>query len=55
MTDEAEQLFIGLGALVFSILAVIGLAPITLILIGLLSLGAGALFSGPGSSSGTWQ
>lgn len=40
------SLFIGLGAVVLGILAVIGLVPMTLILVGLLALGAGALFNG---------
>jgi len=37
---------IGLGAVVLGILAVIGLVPTVLVLVGLLSLGAGAIFSG---------
>lgn len=48
--NNGGQVMIGLGALVLGILAVIGLAQLTLILVGLLSLGAAALFSG--SSAG---
>jgi hypothetical protein len=44
-------MLIGLGAVVLGILAVIGLSSLTLVLIGLLSLGASALFSG--SAHGT--
>ena len=40
------SMFVGLAAVVLGILAVIGLAPMTLILVGLLSLGAAALFNG---------
>lgn len=40
------QIMVGLGALVMGILAVVGLAQWTLILVGLLCLGAAALFSG---------
>jgi hypothetical protein len=40
-------MFIGLAAVVLGILAIVGLAPWTLILAGLLSLGASALFAGP--------
>lgn len=43
--------FIGLGVTVLGILAVIGLVPMTLTLVGLLSLGAGALFSGSSTES----
>ena len=39
------SLFIGLGTVVLGILAVVGLVPMTLVLVGLLSLGAAALFS----------
>jgi len=39
--------FVGLAVTVLGILAVIGLVPMTLALVGLLSLGAGALFSSP--------
>lgn len=45
-TDPGGQLLVGLGTIVLGILAVIGLVPATLILVGLLSLGAAALFSG---------
>lgn len=38
--------FVGLAAVVLGILAVVGLNPIVLVLVGLLVLGAGALFSG---------
>jgi len=41
------HLFIALGTLVLGILATIGLAPTTLSLVGLLSLGAAAFFTGP--------
>jgi hypothetical protein len=37
---------VGLGAAVLGILAVVGLSPLVLVLVALLSLGAGALFSG---------
>lgn len=40
------HMIIGLATVVLGILAIIGLAPMTLVLVGLLSLGAGALFSG---------
>lgn len=40
------HILMGLGALVLGILAVIGISPLTLILVGLLGLGAWALFSG---------
>lgn len=42
------QLLVGLGALVLGILAVIGLSPLTLVLVGLLSLGVAELFNGSG-------
>jgi hypothetical protein len=48
---SSGQMLIGLGAVVLGILAVIGLSSLTLVLIGLLSLGASALFSG--SAHGT--
>lgn len=44
---------IGLGTVVLGILAIIGLVPMTLVLVGLLSLGGGALFSGPNIASET--
>lgn len=44
---------IGLATVVLGILAVIGLAPMVLIQVGLLSLGAGALFSGSTMNSGS--
>lgn len=44
------HLFVGVGTLVLGILAVIGLAPMTLVLVALLALGAGALFSTAGSA-----
>ena len=40
------EFFGGLAGIVLGILAIIGLAPMTLILVGLLCLGASALFSG---------
>lgn len=40
------HMLIGLATVVLGILAIIGLAPMTLILVGLLCLGASALFSG---------
>ena len=43
---SSGSLFMGLAVTVLGILAVIGLAPATLALVGLLCLGAGALFSG---------
>jgi hypothetical protein len=42
------QSLVGLGAVVLGILAVIGLSPLTLILVGLLSLGVAELFNGSG-------
>lgn len=42
------QLLVGLGAVVLGVLAVIGLSPLTLILVGLLSLGVAELFNGSG-------
>jgi hypothetical protein len=47
------HVLMGLGALVLGILAVIGLSPLTLILVGLLSLGTVALFNGIGAGSWT--
>lgn len=47
------HMFIGLAAVVLGILAIIGLAPWTLILAGLLSLGASALFAGPVINTGS--
>ena len=47
------HMMIGLGAVVLGILSIIGLAPWTLILAGLLSLGASALFAGPVINTGT--
>jgi hypothetical protein len=43
---------IGLATIVLGILAIIGLAPMILIQVGLLSLGAGALFSGSTMNNG---
>ncbi len=37
---------VGVGAMVLGILAIVGLAPLTLVLVGLLSLGAAFLFGG---------
>jgi hypothetical protein len=45
-SSAGSHVFVGLGAIVLGILAVIGLDPLTLVLVGLLSLGAVALFSG---------
>ena len=42
------SVLMGLAVTVLGILAVIGLVPMTLALVGLLCLGAGAFFSGPG-------
>jgi hypothetical protein len=42
-TTHSGHLLVGLGAVVLGILAVIGLAPVTLILVGLLSLAAAML------------
>ncbi|HEV2394699.1 MAG TPA: hypothetical protein VG146_20295 [Verrucomicrobiae bacterium] len=50
------QVLVGLAALVLGILAVIGLDPLTLVLVGLLALGAASLFSGAafGAKSLSW-
>jgi hypothetical protein len=48
-------LLVGLAAVVLGILAIIGLVPMTLILAGLLGLGASVLFSGSAMSSATGQ
>lgn len=40
------QAFIGIGAVVLGILAVVGIAPVTLELVAFLGLGAGVLFAG---------
>jgi hypothetical protein len=55
------HLFLGLSVVVLGLLAIIGISPVTLILVGLLVLGAASLFAGsskgwrtmqqPGSSS----
>jgi len=45
-TGAGGYILVGMGTLVLGILAVIGQVPMTLILVGLLSLGACALFSG---------
>jgi hypothetical protein len=39
------NLFIGLAAVVLGILAIVGLAPMTLVLVGFLGLGADTFFS----------
>lgn len=52
---SSGSLLIGLAAVVLGILAIIGLAPMTLVLVGLLSLGGGALFSGSNAVSETSQ
>ncbi len=44
--NSGGQVLVGLGGIVLGILAVIGLDPMTLVLVGLLSLGVAALFSG---------
>jgi len=50
-TIGSGSAFMGLAVTVLGILAVIGLVPMTLALVGLLCLGAGALFSGaPGEA-----
>jgi hypothetical protein len=46
-------LFLGLATIVLGILALIGLVPMTLVLVGLLCLGAGGLFSGPSLATTT--
>ncbi len=46
MTGGSGTAFMGLAVTVLGILAVIGLVPMTLALVGLLCLGTGALFSG---------
>jgi len=46
-TQSSGHIFVGLAALVLGILAVVGLVPLTLVLVGLLGLGANALFSCP--------
>lgn len=48
---SSGSMFVGLASVVLGILAVIGLVPMTLILVGLLSLGSGALFSGASASA----
>jgi hypothetical protein len=48
---SSGHLLVGLSAAVLGILAIIGQAPLTLTLVGLLCLGTGAFFSG--SSVGT--
>lgn len=48
-------LLVGLAAVVLGILAIIGLVPMTLILVGLLSMGAGMLFNGSGINNGLGQ
>ena len=52
-TAGSGSLFVGLGTLVLGILAVIGIVPLTLVLVGLLTLGAGALFSGSAATADT--
>ncbi|MGH7941773.1 MAG: hypothetical protein ACREFR_11955 [Limisphaerales bacterium] len=47
---ENGNALMGLGVAVLGILAVIGLVPMTLALVGLLCLGAGAFFSGSGTA-----
>ena len=47
MTETGSgSVFMGLAVTVLGILAVIGLVPMTLTLVGFLCLGAGAFFSG---------
>jgi hypothetical protein len=45
MNQSPGSLLIGLAAVVLGILAIIGLVPMTLVLVGLMSLGGCALFS----------
>lgn len=49
-TTAGGNTLVGLGAAVLGILAVVGLSPTVLVLVGLLALGAGALFSGSAHS-----
>ena len=51
MIAGSGSAFVGMAAVVLGILAVIGLAPMTLILVGLLSLGAAGLFNGSSLNS----
>lgn len=44
---SSGSVFIGVGVTVLGLLAVIGLAPMTLALVGLLSMGAASMISGP--------
>ena len=46
VTAGSGGVFIGLAAVVLGILAIIGLVPMTLVLVGLLCLGAAGLFNG---------
>lgn len=48
---SSGSMFVGIAAVVLGILAIVGLAPMTLVLVGFLVLGAGALFSGPAAST----
>jgi hypothetical protein len=43
---SGSEVLVGLGAAVLGILALVGLAPLTLTLVGLLSIGASVLFAG---------
>ena len=45
-TASGAQILVGAGGVVLGILALVGLAPATLIAVGMLSLGASVLFSG---------
>ena len=50
---SSGSMLVGLASVVLGILAIIGLVPITLVLVGLLCLGSGALFSGSSLNSET--
>jgi len=45
-TASGSEVLVGLGAVVLGILALVGLAPLTLTLVGVLSLGGAVLFAG---------
>jgi len=48
---SSGSMFVGIAAVVLGILAIVGMVPMTLVLVGFLALGAGALFSGPAAST----
>ena len=52
-TVNSGSLLVGMAAVVLGILAVIGLVPMTLVLVALLSLGGAALFTGPSFNNET--